>query len=78
MTSAELLAERKWTEFLKSLSFGLSDWTITDYRDFISLRTVASIMGNKEDCEKTFSIKQSKREKTVYIIDVKLKSDGND
>lgn len=76
MSSAELLAERKWTEFLKSIPIGLSDWNIADYRDFVSLRTVASMMGNKEDYDRTFSIKQSKREKTVYIIEVKLKENG--
>ena len=76
MTSAELLAERKWTEFLKQIPEGKSDWRITDYRDFVSLRTVASILSNKADCDRVFSIKQRKDDKTIYIIEVTMKN-GN-
>ena len=73
-TSAELLAERKWTEFLKKIPVGKSDWSITDYRDFVSLRSVASMMGKKDSCDRTFSIKQSDDAETIYIIEVKLKN----
>lgn len=73
MTSAELLAERKWTEFLKKIPVGKSDWRITDYRDFVSLRSVASMMGKKGSCDRTFSINQSKDDETIYIIEVTLK-----
>lgn len=76
MTSAELLADRKWTEFLKRIPVGKSDWRISDYRDFVSLRTIASMMGSKSECDRTFSIKQSDKDKTIYIIEVTLK-DGN-
>ena len=76
MTSAELLAERKWTDFLKKIPVGSSDWRITDYRDFVSLRSVASMMGKKAECDRTFSIKQSKEDETIYIIEVTLKN-GN-
>lgn len=76
MTSAELLAERKWTEFLKKIPVGLSDWRISDYRDFVSLRSVASMMGKKKSCDRTFSINQSKEDDTIYIIEVKLKENG--
>lgn len=75
-TSAELLAERKWTEFLKRIPVGKSDWRISDYRDFVSLRSVASMMGSKAECDRTFSIRQSDADKTIYIIEVTLK-DGN-
>ena len=77
MTSAELLAERKWTEFLKKIPVGSSDWRIADYRDFVSLRSVASMMGKKDSCDRTFSINQSKDDATIYIITVELKSNGN-
>ena len=70
-TSAELLAERKWTEFLKSLGLGVNGWRITDYRDFISLRTVASILSNKT--ERAYSLRQDEQDKTIYNIEVKLK-----
>ena len=74
MTSAELLAERRWTDFLKKIPVGTSDWRIADYRDFVSLRTVASILSNKDDCDRTFSIKQDKEDKTIYNIEVTLKN----
>lgn len=77
LTSAELLAERKWTEFLKRIPVGKSDWRISDYRDFVSLRSVASMMGSKAEYDRTFSIRQSDADKTIYIIEVTLK-DGND
>lgn len=77
MTSAELLAARKWTRFLKQIPIGRSDWRITDYRDFVSLRTIAAMLGAKEDCDRTFSINQSKDDSTIYIIEVKEKPNGN-
>lgn len=73
-TSAELLAERKWTEFLKKIPVGTSDWRIADYRDFVSLRSVASMLGKKEDCDRTFSITQRRDDKTIYDITVELKN----
>lgn len=73
-TSAELLSERKWTEFLKKIPVGTSDWRIADYRDFVSLRSVASMLGKKEDCDRTFNINQSREDKTVYNIKVELKN----
>lgn len=77
MTSAELLAARKWTRFLKQIPIGRSDWRITDYRDFVSLRTIAAMLGGKNDCDRTFSITQRKDDSTVYIIEVKEKSNGD-
>ena len=72
MTSAELLAERKWTDFLKRIPVGKSDWRISNYRDFISLRTVASIL--TKNTERTYSLLQDKADKTVYNIEVTLKN----
>ncbi len=77
MTTAELLAARKWTRFLKQLPDGRTDWRITDYRDFVSLRTVAALLGAKAEYDRTFSFKQNKEDDTVYIIEVTPKSDGN-
>ena len=74
-TSAELLAERKWTEFLKKIPVGTSDWRIADYRDFVSLRSVASMLGGKKgNCDRTFSITQRRDDKTIYDITVELKN----
>lgn len=77
MTTAELLAARKWTRFLKQLPDGRTDWRITDYRDFVSLRTVAAMLGKKDEFDRTFSINQSREDKTIYIIEAKPKKNGN-
>ena len=66
-TPGELLAERKWMDFLRSLSVGDTVWRVENYRDFISLRTSASILTNKGYAYK-FSIKQSAEDPTVYTI----------
>lgn len=77
MTTAELLAARKWTRFLKQLPDGRTDWRITDYRDFVSLRTVAALLSmEKSDYDRKFSFEQSKEDKTIYVIEVTPKSDG--
>lgn len=76
-TSAELLAERRWTDFLKRIPDGKSDWRIADYRDFVSLRTVAAMLGKKDEYDRTFSINQSREDKTIYIIEAKPKKNGN-
>lgn len=69
-TPSELLAARKWTDFLHSLSVGTTAWRITEYRDFISLRTTASILTGKEKPERTYSIIQDKGDNTVFRITV--------
>ena len=68
LTSAELLKDRHWTKFLKRLPLGTTDWRIDEYRDFISLRTTASILSNKT--ERRYSIKQDKDDPSVYNISV--------
>ena len=72
-TPYELLAERSWTEFLKSLPVATTSWRIEDYRDFVSLRTTASILSNKEGADRSFSLIQNKSDKTIYEIEVTLK-----
>ena len=74
LTPSELLAARKWTDFLHSLSTGTTAWRITDYRDFISLRTTASILTGKEKPERTYSIIQDKDDKTVFRITIEKQS----
>jgi len=72
-TSAELLADREWTEFLKRIPFGTTDWRIENYRDFVSLRSIASMLSKRDDCDRKFSLKQSPEDKTIYNIIVKPK-----
>lgn len=76
-TPSELLAARKWTDFLHSLSVGTTAWRITEYRDFISLRTTASILTGREKPERTYSIIQDRDDNTVFRITVeKGRQDG--
>lgn len=74
-TPGELLAERKWMDFLRSLSIGETRWRVENYRDFVSLRTSASILTNKGYAYR-FSIKQSAEDSTVYTIKTTM-NDGN-
>lgn len=77
LTPSELLQARKWTDFLQSLSFGTTAWRITEYRDFISLRTTASILTGREKPERTYSIIQDRGDNTVFHITVeKERKDG--
>lgn len=71
MTPSELLAARKWTDFLHSLSVGTTTWRIAEYRDFISLRTTASILTKAEKPERTYSIRQDREDNTVFRITIK-------
>lgn len=75
-TPGELLAERKWMDFLRSLSVGETRWRVENYRDFVSLRTSASILTNKGYAHR-FSIKQSAEDPTVYTIKTTL-NDGTE
>ncbi len=67
LTPAELLAARKWMDFLRSLPLGESLWRIESYRDFVSLRSSASIL-TKGGYENKFSINQDKEDSSVYRI----------
>jgi len=67
LTPAELLSARKWMDFLRSLTPGESVWRIENYRDFVSLRSSASIL-TKGGYKYKFSIIQDKDEQTIYHI----------
>ena len=70
-TPSELLASRSWTEFLNSLPETTTKWRIESYRDFVSLRTTASIL--TKNTERVYSLKQNKEDNTVYEITVTAK-----
>ena len=74
-TPGELLAERKWMDFLRSLSVGETRWRVENYRDFISLRTSASILTNKNKYAYRFNFTQSAEDPTVFTITTSL-NDG--
>ena len=77
-TPGELLAERKWMDFLRSLSVGDSVWRVENYRDFISLRTSASILTNKNKYAYRFNFTQSSEDPTVYTITTSLNNGKED
>lgn len=71
-TSTELLAAGKWTKFLKSLPFGLTDWEVKNYKDVMKLRVTASGLTNNGD--RTYSIKFINNSDTRIIVEVRGKS----
>ena len=71
--SAELLAAGKWTQFLKSLTVGELPWRIEKYRDFISLRTTASILSHDDTFPYKFNIWEDKDNGTIFHIKVSEK-----
>jgi hypothetical protein len=68
LTLAELLSGRHWSGFLRRLPVGTTDWRVENYRDFISLRTTASILSKKSS--RKYSIRQDKKDTSVYNITV--------
>ena len=70
LTPAEHLAERSWTKFLESLPFGDNQpWRIENYRDFISLRTTASILNGK-GVDRFYYLRENADDNTIYNITV--------
>ena len=73
MAAQEHLDARKWTRFLMSLPFGTEEWEIPEYRDFISIRTTASIISSNTDSDRSFSINQSGKDNKRFLITVERK-----
>lgn len=71
--SAELLSAGKWTQFLESLAVGLTDWTLDNYKDLLSLRVTASILNKRVSCLRAYSIKVSKENDLKIYIEVSKK-----
>ena len=71
LTPAEHLAERSWTKFLESLPFGDNQpWRIENYRDFISLRSTASILTNRKGATRFYYLRESNEDNTIYLVTV--------
>lgn len=68
-TSTELFSAGKWTNFLKSLPFGLTDWEVKNYKDAMKLRVIANRL-----TDRTYSIKFINNSDTRIIIEVRGKS----
>lgn len=71
-TSTGLLAAGKWTKFLKSLPYGLTDWEVGNYKDVMKLRVTASGLTNNGD--RTYSIKFINNSDTRIIVEVRGKT----
>ena len=69
----DFIAAKKWMRFLESIPVGTSPWKIEDYRDFISLRTTASILTNRAAHGYTYSITQNTMDKTEYFVKKSIK-----
>lgn len=77
-TPEELIAERNWMPFLETLPVGTTPWTIADYKDFVSLRTTASILTNREAHKYKYSITKNAIDSTQFFIAKNWKKkDGN-
>ncbi len=68
-TSTELFSAGKWTNFLKSLPFGLTDWEVKNYKDAMKLRVIANRL-----TDRTYSIKFINNSDTRIIIEVRGKT----
>lgn len=78
ITSEELIAQKKWMLFLETLPVGTTPWTIADYKDFVSLRTTASILSNREGHKFKYSITKNAIDPTQFFIAKNWKKrDGN-
>lgn len=67
-TSNEWFSAGKWTNFLKSLPFGLTDWEVKNYKDAMKLRVIANRL-----TDRTYSIKYLYNSNTHIIIEVHRK-----
>lgn len=77
-TPEELIAAKKWMPFLESIPVGTTPWTIEDYRDFVSLRTTASILTNRDGHKHIYSITKNAIDPTQFFITKNWKKkDGN-
>lgn len=68
-TSNEWFSAGKWTNFLKSLPFGLTDWEVKNYKDAMKLRVIANRL-----TDRTYSIKFINNSDTRIIIEVRGKT----
>lgn len=73
----ELIAAKKWMGFLEAIPVGMTPWVIEDYRDFVSLRTTASILSNRAGHNYRYSITQNAMDKTEYFVRKSIKQNGN-
>ena len=77
-TSAELLTAGKWTEFLKSLPLGVTDWVVDGYNRFNNLRVTATLLNKDMGYERKFSINVSPQDDMkIYIKVERKKQNGN-
>ena len=73
ITAGELLTAGRWTQFLESLSVGITDWVVGSYKDIMNLRVTASGLNNKPDEKRRYSIKTAKDNDLKIYVSVERK-----
>ena len=67
-TTGELLKAGRWTQFLESLAFGITDWEVGSYKEIMNLRVTATGLNKRTDTKRRYSIKTAKdNELKIYI-----------
>lgn len=72
-TAGELLTAGRWTQFLESLSVGITDWVVGSYKDIMNLRVTASGLNSKPDEKRRYSIKTAKDNDLKIYVSVERK-----
>lgn len=69
-TSDEWFDKKRWTGFLATCPIGRPVIKECEsVREALSIRTIASILSNNEDCDRKFSVKtESKNERVICVI----------
>ena len=78
LTTGELLDAGRWTQFLESLSVGITDWVVGSYKDIMNLRVIASGLNNKPEEKRRYSIKTAKDNDLKIYVSVERKRSGNE
>lgn len=67
-TTGELLSAGRWTQFLESLAFGITDWVVGSYKEIMNLRVTATGLNKRPDGKRRYSIKTAKdNDLKIYI-----------
>ena len=74
-TTGELLSAGRWTQFLESLSFGITDWVVGSYKEIMNLRVTATGLNKKSEEKRKYSIKTAKDNELKIYISVERKKE---
>lgn len=77
LTTKELLAEGKWKQFLESLSYGIADFVVEDYKDIMNLRVTATGLNKNPEEKRKYSIMTAKDNGLKIYVSVSKKTSPN-